>query len=73
VEKLNPRNFVTFAPLESPSIYAGDGRNRKHPLVTEGGVKAMPFLTGFAISNDRIYKTLEISLPDQFTEFFHTL
>jgi hypothetical protein len=27
----------------------------------------------FAISNNRIYKTLEISLPGQLSEFFHTL
>ena len=36
-----------FTPLESPSIYAGDGGNRKHQLLIEGGVKALPFLTGF--------------------------
>ena len=36
-----------FTPLESPSIYAGDGRNRKHQFLIEGGVKALPFLTGF--------------------------
>jgi hypothetical protein len=37
-----------FTPLESPSIYAGDGGNRKHQLLIEGGVKALPFQTGFA-------------------------
>jgi len=36
-----------FTPLESPGIYAGDGRNRKHQSLIEGGVKALPFLTGF--------------------------
>ena len=36
-----------FTPLENPSIYAGDGGNRKHQLIIEGGVKALPFLTGF--------------------------
>jgi hypothetical protein len=36
-----------FTPLESPSIYAGDGRNRKHQLLIEGRVKALLFLTGF--------------------------
>ena len=36
-----------FTPLESPSIYAGDGGNRKHQLLIEGGVKTLPFLTGF--------------------------
>jgi len=38
---------LSFTPLESPSIYAGDGENRKHQLLIEGGVKALPFLTGF--------------------------
>ena len=36
-----------FTPLESPSIYAGDGGNRKHQLLIEGEVKALPFQTGF--------------------------
>jgi hypothetical protein len=36
-----------FTPLESPSIYAGDGGNRKHQFLIEDGVKALPFLTGF--------------------------
>jgi hypothetical protein len=36
-----------FTPLESTSIYAGDGRNRKHQLLIEGGVKVPPPLTGF--------------------------
>jgi hypothetical protein len=36
-----------FTPLESHSIYAGDGINRKHQLLIEGGVKAPSFLTGF--------------------------
>jgi hypothetical protein len=37
----------SFTPLENPSIYARDGKNRKHQLLIEGGVKALPFLTGF--------------------------
>ena len=41
---------LLFTPLESPSIYAGDSRNRKHQLLIEGGVKAQPFLTGFTPS-----------------------
>ena len=39
--------FDQFTPLESPSIYAGDGGNRKHQLLIEDGVKAPPLLTGF--------------------------
>ena len=52
----------SFTPLESPRIYTGDVRNRKHPCLRqtgascsclpagrEGGVKALPFLTGFAL------------------------
>ncbi len=44
-----------FTPLESPSIYAGDGENtcksnKEHQLLIEGGVKALPFLTGFILS-----------------------
>jgi len=35
-----------FTPLESPSIFAGDGGNRKHQLLIEGRVKALSFLTG---------------------------
>jgi hypothetical protein len=41
--------FSRFTPLESPSIYAGagEGGNRKHQLLIEGGVKLLAFLTGF--------------------------
>jgi len=39
----------SFTPLESPRIYTGDVRNRRHQLLAEGGVKALPFLTGFAL------------------------
>jgi len=39
----------SFTPLESPRIYTGDVRNRKHQLLVEGGVIALPFLTGFAL------------------------
>jgi hypothetical protein len=42
-------SFNKFTPLESPSIYAGGGRNRKHQIFNEGGVKALPFLTGFTL------------------------
>jgi hypothetical protein len=38
---------MIFTPLEIPSMYDGNGRNRKHRLLIEGGVKALPFLTGF--------------------------
>ena len=36
-----------FTPLESPSIYARDGGNRKHQLLFEDRVKTLPFQTGF--------------------------
>jgi hypothetical protein len=47
-----------FTPLESPSIYAGDDRIRKHQLLIEGRVKALTFLTGFAslIPNQSVMK-----------------
>jgi hypothetical protein len=41
------RTGLIITLLESPSIYAGDGRNRKPELLSEGGVKAPSFLTGF--------------------------
>ena len=31
---------MTFTPLESHGIYAGDAINTKHQLLTESGVKA---------------------------------
>jgi len=40
-----------FTPLESPSIYAGYGGNGKYQLPIEGGVKALPFLTGFTLNS----------------------
>ena len=43
------KTLSIFTPLESPSIYAGDGRNRKHQLLMKGGVKALAFLTGFIL------------------------
>ena len=43
------KTFSMFTPLESPGIYAGDGRNRKHQLLIKGGVKALVFLTGFIL------------------------
>jgi len=36
-----------FTPLDPPSIYGGNGRNRKHQLLMEDGVKDPAFLTGF--------------------------
>jgi len=39
-------NHLGFTPLESPSIHAGDGGNRKHQLLIEDGIKVLPFLTG---------------------------
>jgi hypothetical protein len=46
---LHPVPF--FILLESPSIYAGDGKNtcktKEHQLLIEGGHKTLPFLTGF--------------------------
>ena len=49
--QISPQHYfsdiATFTPLESPSIYAEDSRNRKHQLLLEGEVKASPFLTGF--------------------------
>jgi hypothetical protein len=44
---LKCRGQELFTLLESPSIGAGDGGNRKHQLLIEGGVQALPFLTGF--------------------------
>jgi hypothetical protein len=44
---VGPEIAFLFTPLESPSIYAGDVRNRKPQLLIEDGVKALPFLTGF--------------------------
>jgi L-lactate dehydrogenase complex protein LldG len=40
-------NHFSFTPLESPSIYAGDAGNRKHQLLIEDSLKALPSLTGF--------------------------
>jgi hypothetical protein len=52
-EALVYRNVIQqgkFTPLESRSIDAGDGGNRNHQLLIEGGVKARPFLTGFTFT-----------------------
>jgi D-alanyl-D-alanine carboxypeptidase (penicillin-binding protein 5/6) len=43
------KTLSIFTPLESSSIYAGDGRNRKHQLLIKGGVKALLFLMGFTL------------------------
>jgi D-alanyl-D-alanine carboxypeptidase (penicillin-binding protein 5/6) len=43
------KTLLIFTPLENPSIYARDGRNRKHQLLMKGGVKALAFLTGFIL------------------------
>ena len=45
LQGLSPK--TVFTPLESPSIYAADIRNKEHQLLREGRVKALPFLTGF--------------------------
>jgi len=50
-----------FTPLESPSIYAGDSRNREHQLLIEGGVIAQPFLTGFTLFYPADSGTLRIA------------
>ena len=42
---------MTFTPLESHGIYAGDAINTKYQLLTEGGVKAPSFLTGFDLGD----------------------
>jgi hypothetical protein len=42
IQGFEKSKIEVFTPLESPSIYAGDGRNRKHQLSIEGGVKALP-------------------------------
>ena len=34
-------------PVRKPSISARDDRNRRHQFLIKGGVKALPFLTGF--------------------------
>jgi hypothetical protein len=39
-----------FTPLENPNIYVGDSVNRKHQLLIEGRIEALPFLTGFTLS-----------------------
>jgi len=36
-----------FTPLESPSIYAREGGNRKHQFLFEDRIKTLPFQTGF--------------------------
>ena len=43
------KTLSVFTPLESPSIYAGDGRNGKHQILIKGGVKALLFLMGFTL------------------------
>jgi hypothetical protein len=47
-KEIFPLSFqCPFTPLESPSIYAGDGEKRKQKLLIEGRFKTLPFLTGF--------------------------
>jgi hypothetical protein len=55
-------NFLKhfFTPLENRSIYAGNGGNRKHQLLIEGGVKALLFLTGFT------FNIKEVTLEEKF-------
>jgi len=51
---------LLFTQLENPSIYAGDIRNRKHQLLIECGVKALPFLTGFTLHLKSHYEFIKI-------------
>jgi hypothetical protein len=41
-----PKEKNYFTPLESPSICAENGSDRKHQFLIEGKVKTLPFLTG---------------------------
>jgi hypothetical protein len=47
VLRFNGSSFQLFTPLESPSIYARDGGNRKHQLLIERGQSPALSLTGF--------------------------
>jgi hypothetical protein len=53
------RLVLNFIPLESPRIYVGDVRSRKHQILIEGRVKALPFLTGFTL----LYWGFDVSPP----------
>jgi len=64
------KTLSIFTPLESPSIYAGDGRNRKHQLLIKGGIKALLFLMGltlivlffsFTFADEALSKTIKKS------------
>jgi len=48
----------SFTPLESPSIYAGDGGRRNYQPLIKGGVKALPFLTGCTALSSQMLKKL---------------
>ena len=59
-----------FTPLESPNIYAEDGRNRKHQLLIKGRIKTLLFLTGltlivlffsFTFADEALSKTIKKS------------
>ena len=58
-----------FTPLENPSIpacrqtgrNAGEGGNRKHQLLIEGGTKALSFLMGFTFLLLALWETIKTS------------
>jgi hypothetical protein len=60
-----------FTPLESPTIYAGDGRKRKHQFLIEGGGQNPPLSNGVNInhsgkeSNRSVFHTREASVQFQ--------
>jgi hypothetical protein len=46
IRALSKNVASAFTPLESTSIYAGEGRHRMNQLPNEGRVKALPVLAG---------------------------
>ena len=46
VLRFNGSSFQSFTPLESPSIYAREGGNRKHQLLIERDQSPALSLTG---------------------------
>lgn len=64
------KTLSTITPLESPNIYAEDGRNRKHQLLIKGRIKTLFFLTGltlivlffsFTFADEALSKTIKKS------------
>jgi hypothetical protein len=47
---LNGFDYFLY-PVRKPQHLCGDSRNRKHQLLIEDRVKALPFLTGFTNSS----------------------